>query len=70
MDLGLQYCTGSSKQNILKRKKCKKSKCLSKETLQIAEEREEEKQGRKGKVLPTKCRVPQKRMERQEGLPQ
>ena len=41
MDIGLQYCIGSSKENILKRKKCKKSKCLSKEALQIAEERRE-----------------------------
>ena len=64
MDIGLQYHTGGSKQNILK-----KSKWLSKEDLQIAEQREEEKQGKKGKVLPTKCRVPES-MERQEGLPQ
>ena len=45
---------------ILKKKKSKKAKCLFEETLEIAEERSE-KQGRKGKVHPTKCRVPENR---------
>ena len=45
---------------IPKKKKCKKAKWLSEEALQIAEERREAKnQGRKGKLHPTKCRVPE-----------
>ena len=48
---------------ISKKKKSKKAKCLFEETLEIAEERSE-KQGRKGKVHPTKCRVPEKSKER------
>ena len=49
------------------KKKSKKTKWLSEEALQIAEERSE-KQGRKGKVHPAKCRVPKNSKERQEGL--
>ena len=41
---------------------------MSEEALQIAEERRSEKQGRKGKVHPTKRRVPENSKERQEGL--
>ena len=48
---------------IPKKKKCKKAKCLSEEALQIAEERRE-KQGRKGKIYPTECRVPENSKER------
>ena len=48
---------------IPKKKKCKKAKCLSEEALQIAEERSE-KQGEKGKIYPTECRVPENNKER------
>ena len=40
---------------IPKKKKCKKAKWLSEESLQIAEKR---RQRRKGKIYPFKCRVP------------
>ena len=50
----------------MKRKR-RKAKWLSEEALQIAEEKSE-KQGRKGKIHPTKCRVPKNSKERQEGL--
>ena len=42
-----------------KKKKCKKVKWLSEETLQIAEKRSEG-QRRKGKIYPFECRVPKK----------
>ena len=53
---------------VPKKKKCKKAKWLSEESLQIAEERREMKS--KGKIHPTKCRVSENSKERQEGLPQ
>ena len=37
-------------------------RCLSEEALQIAEERRE-KQGRKRKIYPTECRVPENNKE-------
>ena len=41
-----------------KEKKCKKAKQLSEEALQIAEKRRKsKKQGRKGKIYPTECRL-------------
>ena len=40
-----------------KKKKCKKAKWLSEETLQIAVKRSE-RQRRKGKIYPFECRVP------------
>ena len=40
MDGGLRHCTGSRIKTIPKRKKCKKAKWLSEETLQIDEEGE------------------------------
>ena len=51
---------------IPKKKKCEKGKWLSEEAFQIAEKRKEksEKQGRKGKIHPTKCRVPENNKER------
>ena len=42
---------------IPKKKKCKKAKWLSEETLQIAVKRSE-RQRRKGKIYPFECRVP------------
>ena len=42
---------------ILKEKKCKKAKWLSKEVLRIAEKRSE-RHRRKGKIYPFECRVP------------
>ena len=52
---------------ISRKKKWKKAKCLSEEALQIAEERSEmkkKKEGRKGKIYPTECRVPEKSKKR------
>ena len=46
-----------------KKKKSKKAKWLSEEALQTDEERHENKE-RKGKVHPTKCRVPKNSKER------
>ena len=54
---------------IPKKKKYKKSKWLSEEALQIAEERSET-QRRKGKIYPFECRVPKNSKEREESLPQ
>ena len=48
---------------IPKKMKCKKAKWLSEEALQIAEKRSE-RQRRKGKIYPIKCRVPEKSKER------
>ena len=48
---------------IPKKKKFKKAKWLSEEALQIAEKRSE-KQGRKGKMHPTECRVPENSKEK------
>ena len=60
----------AANKTIPKRKKSKKAKWLSEEALQIAKERREaKKQGRRGKVYPTKCRFPKNSTERQEGLP-
>ena len=49
---------------IAKKKKCNKARGLSEEALQIAEKKRNEKQGRKGKIYPTKCRVPENSKER------
>ena len=43
MDGGSRQCTGGSDQAVPKKKKCKKAKWLSEETLQIAEKRREAK---------------------------
>ena len=48
---------------ISKKKKCKKTKWLSDEALQIAEKRSE-RQRRKGKIHLTECRVPDNSKER------
>ena len=48
--------TGSK--TIPKKKKCRKAKCLSEETLQIAVKRREVKIKREGKIHPFDCRVP------------
>ena len=48
---------------IPKEKKCKKAKWLSEGALQIAEKRSE-RQRRKGKIYPIKCRGPEKSKER------
>ena len=54
---------------IPKKKKSKKAKWLSEEALQIAKkQKRNERQGRKRKVYPTKCRFPKKGLERREGL--
>ena len=48
---------------IPKKKKCKNTKWLSEEALQIAVNRSE-RQRRKGKIYPFKCRVPKNSKER------
>ena len=65
MDRGSYYSTGSGDQTITKKKKFKKAKWLSEDALQIAEKRREVKrQKKKGKIHPTKCRVPENSKER------
>ena len=49
---------------IPKSKKCKKSKWLSEEDLQIAEKRREAKAKEKGKIYPSECRVPKNSKEK------
>ena len=49
---------------IPKRKKCKKTKWLSKEVLQIAKKRRKQKARRKGKIYSSECRAPKNRKER------
>ena len=49
---------------IPKKKKCKKAKCLSGEALQIAVNRREVKQRRKGKICPFEYRVPKNSKEK------
>ena len=41
---------------------------MSEEALQIAEERESKRQGRKENIHPTECRVPENSKERYESL--
>ena len=45
-------------------KKCKRTRQLSEEALQIAEKREAKGKGEKGKIQPSECRVPENRKER------
>ena len=66
MDRGLGHCIGVK--TFPKEKKCKKVKWLSEEVLQIAEKRSK-RQGRKGKIYPSECRIPKNSEERQESLP-
>ena len=49
---------------IPKKKKCKNSKWLSEEALQIAEKRREVKGKGKGKICPFECGVPKNSKER------
>ena len=49
---------------IPKKKKCKKAKSLSEEALQTAEKRRDAKDRRKGKIHPTKSRIPENSKER------
>ena len=44
--------------SITKKKICKRTKWLSEEALQITEREKSERQGRKGKIFPSDCRVP------------
>ena len=55
---------------IPKKMKCKKTKWLSEEALQIAVNRREVKQRRKGKICPFEYRVPKNSKERQQSPPQ
>ena len=51
--------------SIPKKKKCKKTKWLSEEVLQIAvKKKRSERQRRKGKIYPFECRVPKNSKER------
>ena len=54
---------------IPKKKKCKKAKWLFEEALQRSEKRNE-RQRRKGKIIPFGCRIPKNSKERLESLPQ
>ena len=49
---------------IPKKKKCKKAKWLSKDTVHIAVNQQRERQRRKGKIYPFECRVPKNSKER------
>ena len=49
---------------ILKKKKCKEAKRLSKEALKISKKKKSERQRRKGKIYPSECRVPKNNLER------
>ena len=49
---------------IPKKNKCKKTKWLSEEPLQIAVNRREAKGKGEGKIYPSECRVPKKSKER------
>ena len=49
---------------IPKKKKCKKAKWLSEETLQIAVKKGKQKAKEKGKIDPFECRVPKNSKER------
>ena len=49
---------------IPKTKKCKKTKWLSEEALQITVNRRSKKQRKKGKIYPFECRVPKNSKER------
>ena len=51
-------------ETIHKKKKCKKAKWLSEESLQIAEKRRELKAKEKRKIYPFECRVPKNSKER------
>ena len=65
-ELWLEVCSTVQKavtKTIPKENKCKKPNWLSEKALQIAEERSK-KQGRKGKILLTECRVPENKKER------
>ena len=44
--------------SITKKKICKRTTWLSEEALQITEREKSERQGRKGKIFPSDCRVP------------
>ena len=49
---------------IPKKKKCKKAKWLSEETLHTAEKREAKGKGEKEKIYPFECRIPKNSKER------
>ena len=49
---------------IPRKRKCKKAKWLSEEALQIGKKRKEAKGKEKGKIYPSKCRVPKNSKER------
>ena len=53
---------------IPKKQKCKRTKWLSEEALQIAEKIREERQRRKGKIRPSEGTVPENSKDRQECL--
>ena len=68
-ELGTMICIlyRSSVQNHPKEKEKQEGKWLSEDSLQIVEERSE-KQGEKGNIHPTKCRVPKNNKKKQVGL--
>ena len=60
-----EHCTGDRNQGHPQKKKCKKTKWLFEEALQIAEKRREAKgKGGKERLYPFECRVPKNSKER------
>ena len=64
MNYGQRFVTFYRIKTISMENKCKKAKWLSKEALQIDEKRREAKGKEKGKIYPSKCRVPKNSKER------
>ena len=65
-ELWLEVCDivqEAETKTISKKKKCKKAKWLSEEALHIAKG-SKKKQGKKGKIYLTECRVPENSKER------
>ena len=61
--LKLFFCTGGGDKNHPQEKEMQQAKWLSEEALQIAEKRSK-RQGRKGKIYPSECRIPRNSKER------
>ena len=68
MDRGHNIVCETVTKTIPIKKKCKKTKRLSEEALQIAEKRREEKQRKKGKIYATECRAPKNSKNSKESL--
>ena len=64
MDRGSWYYTGGSDQNHPKEKVIQKGKMIAQGGFINSWEKRIKKQGRKGKICPTECRVPENSKER------